>query len=111
VRAEQHDEARARGGGEVLLVGDLVARLHDRGGDERGGAIELGGVLGPRRLLESVERGRPEHPEAPRVREVVVRRPAGELEQLVERLPVHGTGLVGLLRAARADQLVELHAR
>jgi hypothetical protein len=41
---------------------------------------------------------------------VVVRRPAGEFEQLVERLPIDGTGLVGLLRAARADQLVELHA-
>ena len=52
-------------------------------------AIELGRRLRPGGLLQPLERLRPEHPEAPGVGQVVVRRPAGELEQLVEGLSRH----------------------
>ena len=45
--------------------------------------------LGPGGLLQALERLRAEDAEAPRVGEVVVRRPAGQLEQLVEHLPRH----------------------
>ena len=81
-----------------------------RGGDERRRAVELARRPRARRRLERLERPRAEHAEAPRVREVVVGRPARELEQLVERRRVDRARLVGLLRAPRADQLVELHA-
>ena len=89
VRAEQQDERRARGGGVVLLVGlRVLALLHDRGGDQRRRAVELRRRLRTCGRLERGQRLRAEHPEAPRVREVVVGRPAGQLEELLERLPV-----------------------
>src|SRR5205085_7698100 len=44
-----------------------------------------------------------EHAEAPRVREVVIRSPGGEIEQLVEQLARNRLGAVDLVRAARAD--------
>ena len=65
----------------------------------------------PPRAFSARERPRPDHAEAPRVREVVVRRPAGQLEQLLERLAVHRLGLEGLDRAPRADRLLDFHCR
>src|SRR4029079_8661826 len=55
------------------------------------------------------ERPRAEHAEAPGVRQMVVGRPAGELEQRVERLGIDRCRVVGLVRPARADQGVEVH--
>ena len=85
---EQDDVAGGRGGVAVLLVLDRVAVLDRRGGDERRRAVELRGRLRAGRRLEPRERLRPEHAEPPRVGQVVVRRPARELEQGVQRRPV-----------------------
>ena len=74
-----------------------------------GARSSLAAASGPGRLLERRERLRAEHAEAPRVGQVVVRRPAGELEQLLERLAVDRLGRVGLVRAARADRRVDVH--
>ena len=109
MRAEQHVRDRRRDRAEVLLVLDRVVGAHLAGDHERRRAVELRGGLGPGGLLERVERLRPEHAEAPRVGEVVVRRPAGQLEQLLELLARHRLGAVGLVRAARADRVVQLH--
>ena len=60
---------------------------------------------------EALERRRAEHAEAPRVGEVVVGRPAREVEERVERLPIDGTAVVGLVRPPRADEVFEFHGR
>ena len=109
VRGEQHDVGRDRRGGVVLLVLDRVAGLDDRDDDERRRAVELRRGLLARRLLQARERLRAEHAEAPRVGQVVVRRPARELEQLVERLARNRLGSVDLVRPARADRLLDVH--
>src|SRR5439155_581545 len=46
---------------------------------------------------------------APRLREVVVRRPARELEQLLDDLARDGLGRVGLVRPAGADRALDFH--
>ena len=74
--------------------------VEDARADDQGRrAVELGRRLRPGGLLEPLERPRAEHPEAPRIGQVVVRRPARELEQLVERLAGHRVGPEGLVRA------------
>src|SRR4051812_11877817 len=94
----------------VLLVSDrVVADLRGAGDHERGCAVELRCRLGTGRLFQPLERLRADHAEAPRVREVVVRRPAGELEQLVERRTVDGLARVRLVRAAGADRVFDFH--
>ena len=108
---EQDDVARARGGVAVLLVGHRVAGLRTtEAATSVGARSSFGGRLRPGGLLERRERLRAEHAEAPRVGQVVVRRPARELEQLVERRAVDGRRRVGLVRAAGADQVGEVHA-
>ena len=91
VGGEQDDVGGAGGRVQVLLVLDRVAAEHARADDQGRRAVELRRRLGPGGLLQALERPRPEHPKAPRVGQVVVRRPARELEQLVER-PRVGTG-------------------
>ena len=59
------------------------AQLRRVGAGRRLGRAEL-----PRRLLQPLERLRADHAEPPRVREVVVRRPARQLQQLLERPPL-----------------------
>jgi hypothetical protein len=94
---------------EVLLVLDLVARQLRRADDERRSPIELRRGLGPRGLLKPLERLGSENAKPPRVGQVVVGRPAGELEQLVEDLARDGARLVGLVGAPRADRVVNVH--
>ena len=83
VGAEQDGVGGAAGGQQVLLVGDGIVRRPDVGDrDERRRAVELAGALGADRGLQPLQRLGPEDAEAPRVGEVVVGRPAAELEQL-----------------------------
>ena len=70
-----------------------------------GGAGLLG--LGQRHQL--LARALAEDAKAPRVGEMVVGRPARQLEQLVEHLPLDAAGAEGLVRAARADSLLDVH--
>ena len=85
VGGEQDDVGGAGGGVQVLLVLDRVAG--ERAGADHQGrrAIELRGRLRAGGLLEPLERLRADHPEAPGVGQVVVRGPAGQVEQLLER--------------------------
>ena len=109
VRAEQHDVDRARRRAEVLLVllaGRPSARRSRRRAWARGRACA---ASGPGAGLQPLARLGAEHAEAPRARQVVVGRPARELEQLVERRAVDRLGAVDLVRAAGPDRLVELH--
>src|SRR5829696_1851527 len=110
VRGEQDDVARDGGRAEVLLVLDWITRFEHRRDHEGGRAVELRARLGSGRLLQAREGLRPDDPEAPWIGEIVVRRPARELEQLVERLPRQRVGRIGLVRAARSDRIVHLHA-
>ena len=57
-----------------------------------GARSSLAAASGPGGLLERGQRLGPDHAEAPRVGEVVVRRPARQLEQLLERLARHRLG-------------------
>ena len=57
--------------------------------------------------LERLARGGADHPEAPRVGQVMVRRPARELEQLEQDIVGHGVRAERLVRAAGADELVD----
>ncbi len=74
-----------------------------------GARSSLLAASGPAASLSLTSDVGPHHVEAPRVREVVVGRPAGQLEQLVERLAVHRLRPVGLVRAAGADCLLQVH--
>ena len=58
VGGQQHDVDGAGAGREVLLGGHGIRVLHDGGRDERRRAVELGGGLRARRLLEPRERVR-----------------------------------------------------
>src|SRR3954469_2922656 len=109
VCGEQHDVGGHGGGEHVLVVLRSIAGLLDGRGDQRRRAIELGaaarlGVLG--HLLECLARDGAQHAEAPRVGEVVIGRPAGELEQLEQDVVGDGVRAERLVRAAGADQVV-----
>ena len=109
---QEHDVGRDGGRQQVLPVLHRVAGLAGAGGDERRRPVELARrarlrLLGDR--LQALQRPRAEHAEPPRVREVVVRRPAGEVEELVEDGRVDGLGPVGLVRPASPDGLLQFH--
>ena len=102
VRAEQHDElahAAAAKSSSSATASSSVRTTEAATASARGRAWRP--PPGPAAALSASSDSRAEHAEAPRVREVVVRRPAGELEQLVERRAVDRLGLVGLVGAAR----------
>ena len=71
-------------------------RQHGGREHERRRTLELRRLGRPGCLLQARERLRAEDAEAPRVRPVMVRRPARELEQLVDRLRGHGLRTEGL---------------
>ena len=114
-----------RGRGRARRAGRCSTRTRPRRGPRRrrpgrrsatteaatsvGARSSLAAASGPAAALEPRERLRAEHAEAPRVGEVVVRRPARELEQLVERRAIDRRGRVGLDRSAGADQLGQVH--
>src|SRR4051794_10596089 len=106
---QQHDVGGDCCCQQILLVLDRVTGLDRRGDHERGRAVQLRRALRPGRLLQRRQRLRPDDAEAPGVGDVVRRRPASQLEELVERLARHRVGPEGLLRSPRADRLLELH--
>jgi hypothetical protein len=89
----------------VFLVLLEVAAQHARGEHERARAVELRRFRRPCRFFQPLQGLRPEDPEPPRIRAVVVRRPARELEQLVQRLRRHGLRPEGLMGPSGANQL------
>ena len=98
VRGQQHDVGRDRGRGEVLLVLDRVAASAPTEPTTSVGArSSFAAASGPAASFSARQRLRADDAEPPRVRQVVVRRPARELEQLVERLARHGLGAVDLV--------------
>ena len=110
VRGQENDVGGAGGGVQVLLVGDRVPG-EDAGADHQGrGPVELRRRLRARRLLEALERLRSHHPEAPWIGQVVIGRPARQLEQLVELLGRHRLRLEGLVGAPSPDRGFDLHA-
>src|SRR5439155_14523440 len=65
---------------------------------------EIGG-----RFFQPRKRRGPEHAEPPRVGQVVVGRPACQLEELLEYLALDRLGLEALDRATRGDCLMNFH--
>ena len=86
VGAEQDDVGGDGGRVQVLLVLDRVVAEHAGDDDQGRGAVELRRPLGPGRLLQPLQRLGADDAEAPGRGQVVVRRPAGQLEQ-PERSP------------------------
>ena len=78
---------------------------------ERRRAVELRRLLRAADLLQPRQRLRPEHAEAPRLRQMVVRRQPGEVEQLEQRLARNRVRPELLVRPPGADELREVHAR
>ena len=110
VGSEQDDVRGDAGGVQVLLVLHVLAGQGARADDQRGRAVELRRRLGPGGVLQPLERLRPDHPEAPGNREVVVGRPSRELEELVQHLARNRLGPVRLVRAPGPNRLVNVHA-
>src|SRR4051812_30080811 len=107
---EQDDVRGGRGGQHVLVVLLGVAGLLGADGDQRRRAVELGAgarLRGLGGVLERLLGLLAQHAEPPRVREVVVRRPAGQLEELEQRRARYGVGPERLVRPARPDELVD----
>ena len=85
-------------------------RSSSAGDDDQGrAAVELGGALRPGGLLQPRQRRRADDAEAPGHGEVVVRRPAGQLEQLLELLARQRLRREGLVGAAGADRRLDVH--
>ena len=74
-----------------------------------GARSSLLAASGPAAAFSASSELGPEHPEAPRVGEVMVGRPASELEQLVEQLARDRIGCERLMRAPAADCVLNLH--
>jgi hypothetical protein len=100
VRGEQDRVDRAGRRAQILLVLLEVPAQGSRGKNQRRRTVELRSFARPGSLFQAAERLRTENAKAPRVRPVVVRRPTGELEQLVERVRRDGFGAERLVRPA-----------
>src|SRR5262245_41702383 len=109
VRGEHDDVRGACGRVEVLLVLGLVAGQRAGDDDKRRSALELGRRLRARGLLQALQGVWPEHPESPGIGEVVVRRPARQVEDLLELLPIDRRGPVRLMGPPGADRLLDVH--
>src|SRR2546429_1568697 len=110
-RCEQHEHDRGGSRTHVLLVLHELAGESRGPDDERGCAVELRSLDGACALLEQPKAVGPEHAEAPRLREVVVRREAREVEKLQQRLAWNGLRAEGLVRPPACSEVGEAHAR
>ncbi len=111
VGAEQDDVGGDRGRVQVLLVLDRVAAERAGDDDQGRGAVELRRPLRPGGLLQARQRGRTDDAKAPGRGQVVVRRPAGQLEQLEDLLARERLRPEGLVGAARPDRGLDVHQR
>ena len=109
-RREQNEHDRRRGRAHVFLVLQELSREERGGDDERRRATELRRFGGAGALLQERESVGAEHAEAPRLREVVVRREAGDVEQLEQRLAGHRPRFERLVGAPRVCELGQAHA-
>ena len=109
VRGEEDDVAGDRRRVQVLLVLDLVAGDLPGGDDEGRAAVELRRRLRPRSFLQGLQCRRPDDAEAPGRGQVVVRSPAGEIEQLLDLGPRDRLGGEGLVGTAGADCGLDIH--
>jgi hypothetical protein len=109
VRREQDDVGGDSGRVQILLRGHLVIGKHARADDERRRPVELRRGLRAGGQLQSHERLGPDDAKPPRVGEVVVGRPAGEVEQLIEGLALDRLRAIRLVGAARADRGLDVH--
>src|SRR5437764_11661693 len=107
--SEQDDVHPACGREHVLVVLVLVACQLRTRDDERRCARELFELTRLASGGEPLEALRTEHAKAPRLRDVVVRGPAGQLEQLRHELARDRLLTEAFVRAARADPVLELH--
>ena len=80
------------------------------GDDDQGrAAVELGGALRPGRLLQPRQRRRADDAEAPGHGEVVVRRPARQLQQLLQLLARQRLGAKALWVRRVRDRRLDVH--
>src|SRR3989442_757414 len=100
---DEHDRRRRRA--DVFLVLKELSGECRRGDDERRRPLELRRLRGARALLERRERVRAEHAEAPRLGEVMVRREAGDAEQVEQDLARYRLRAGMPVRSARVRQL------
>src|SRR5260221_3618929 len=106
---EQDDVGGDGGGVQVLLVGDRVAAERGRDDDHGRRAVELDRALRAGRLLQPRQRLRPDDAEAPGDGEVVVGRPARQLEQLLQLLARQRLRSEGLVGATGAYRRLDVH--
>ena len=104
--SQQDGVDRARGGVKILLVLDRVAGQDAGRDDQARRPLELHSLGRPTCLLEPAQRLRAQDAEPPGLGQVMVRRPARELQQLLQRPARHRIGPEGLVRTASADHLV-----
>ena len=109
VSGQEHGVDGAGCGAQILLVLDRILGAESGRDDERRGAIELGCRFGARCLLQPGKRARAQNPESPRVRQVMIRRPACHLEQLVQQLGWDRLCDERLVRAPGANCLLDIH--
>ena len=96
---------------QILLVGVGVAAQLRAREDECRCSFELRGLLLSAHVLQSRQRLWAQYSEPPRLRQVVIRRPAREVEQLFDRLAVERLAAIVLVRAARANGGLDVHGR
>ena len=106
---EQDDVGGDRGRVQVLLVLSSSPLSAHEQTTRVGARSSFAAASGPAACFSALERLGAEDAEAPGIGQVVVGRPAGELEQLVERLAVDRLGPVGLVGAPGADRLLDVH--
>lgn len=112
MRAKQNDIGSDRTGEQVLLLLNSISKKLSARKDERGRTVELAcrARLVPfcclRKQSASVWA---QHAKAPRVRQVVVRCPAGKLKQLAQCLWVNRLRSKCLVRSTASDSSLKVH--
>ena len=106
--AEQHRVDRCSSRMQVLVVSVRVARQRGRGEHECGRTPELHRLLRACSRLDSRPRFRSQGAKAPRLRQMMVRREPGEVEEIAQRRLVERPGAVLLMRPPGADGIADV---
>src|SRR6266542_1110848 len=110
-RREEDEHDRRSGRADILFVLDQIAGQRGCGEDEGRRAVELRRLRGAGTLLEARECLPAEHTESPRLRQMMIRREARDVEQLDQCLSWNGLGPERLVRPPRRRELGKAHAR